>query len=98
MTIRECIGLSKCKTEYITKEQALEAIKGKMWPGELEAAIKAIPAVDAAPVIYAQWSFAGETGHGFGMYLCSNCGSYVGEGNSGNFCPECGARMDGEDL
>lgn len=41
MTSKECIGLSKCKAEYITKEQALEAIKGKMWPGELEAAIKA---------------------------------------------------------
>lgn len=33
-------------TEYITKEQALEAVKGKMWPGEIEAAIKAIPAAD----------------------------------------------------
>lgn len=48
--------MTEYKTEYITKEQALEAIKGKMWPGEFEAAIKAIPAVDAAPVIYAQWS------------------------------------------
>lgn len=38
-------------TEYITKEQALEAIKGKMWPGELEAAIKAIPAVDVVEVV-----------------------------------------------
>ena len=43
--------MSKCKTEYITKEQALEAIKGKMWPGELEAAIKEIPAADDAPTV-----------------------------------------------
>lgn len=38
-------------TEYITKEQALEAIKGKMWPGELEAAIKAIPAADVVEAV-----------------------------------------------
>lgn len=38
-------------TEYITKEQALEAVKGKMWPGELEAAIKAIPAADVVEVV-----------------------------------------------
>ena len=42
--------MTECKTEYITKEQALEAIKGKMWPGELEAAIKAIPPVDVVEV------------------------------------------------
>ena len=38
-------------TEYITKEQALKAIKGKMWPGELEAAIKAIPSADVVEVV-----------------------------------------------
>ena len=38
-------------TEYITKEQALEAIKGKMWPGEIEAAIKAIPPTDVVEVV-----------------------------------------------
>lgn len=38
-------------TEYITKEQALEAIKGKMWPGEIEAAIKAIPPADVVEVV-----------------------------------------------
>lgn len=36
-------------TEYITKEQALEAIRGKMWPGEIEAAIKAVPPADVVP-------------------------------------------------
>lgn len=38
-------------TEYITKEQALEAVHGKMWPGEIEAAIKAIPAADVVGVV-----------------------------------------------
>ena len=39
-------------TEYITKEAALEAAKGKMWPGEIEAAIKAVPpAADVVEVV-----------------------------------------------
>lgn len=38
-------------TEYITKAQALEAVHGKMWPGEIEAAIKAIPPVDVVEVV-----------------------------------------------
>lgn len=38
-------------TEYITKEQALEAVRGKMWPGEIEAAIKIIPAADVVEVV-----------------------------------------------
>ena len=38
-------------TEYITKEQALEVIKGKMWPGEIEAAIKAVPPADVVEVV-----------------------------------------------
>lgn len=37
-------------TEYITKEQALEAIRGKMWPGEIEAAIKAVSPADVVEV------------------------------------------------
>ena len=37
--------------EYITKEQALEAVRGKMWPGEIEAAIKAVPPADVVEVV-----------------------------------------------
>ena len=38
-------------TEYITKAQALEAVHGKMWPGEIEAAIKAMPAEDVVKIV-----------------------------------------------
>lgn len=55
--------------EYITKEQALEAVRGKMWPGELEAAIKAVPAADVAPVVHAHWITAEDDD----FWTCSNC-------------------------
>lgn len=84
---------AECRMEYITKDQALEAIKGKMWPGELEAAIKAIPAANVAPLIYATTS---------GEYLeelyCSwkTCGNCKGDNQSvAKYCNWCGARLDG---
>ena len=79
-------------TEYITKEQALEAVKGKMWPGELEAEIKAIPAADVAPVVHARWRYVGSN------WECSCCLFPVPRKSSFyRWCPQCGARMDGEE-
>lgn len=85
-------------TEYITKEQALEAIKGKMWPGELEASIKAIPAVDVAPAVHGEWKFvAGPNEDNNIQVMCSNCGA--GDLQAVDvtvpYCWKCGARMDG---
>lgn len=99
--------MTECKTEYITKEQALEAIRGKMWPGELEAAIKAIPVVDVAPVVHARWN--GIWGDGYAEdeegnpqivyeeFECSRCGCiHHADGEpTWDYCPNCGARMGG---
>lgn len=97
-------------TEYIMKEQALEAIKGKMWPGELEAAIKAIPAADVAPIVHARWE--GTWGDGYAEdedgnpqivyeeFECSNCRQeHHADGEpEWDYCPSCGARMDGDET
>lgn len=87
-------------TEYITKEAALEAAKGKMWPGEIEAAIKAVPpAADVVEVVQAKWKFiAGPDEDGNIQVVCDNCGA--GDVHAPDatvpYCWECGARMDGE--
>lgn len=31
----------------------------------------------------------------FAWYLCSECGSYIGD-NTAKYCSNCGARMEGE--
>lgn len=84
--------------EYISKEQALEAIKGKMWLGELEAAIKAVPPADVAPVIYAKWKFvAGPNEDNNIQVMCDNCGAGDVQATDVTvpYCWRCGARMDG---
>lgn len=85
-------------TEYITKEQALEAVRGRMWPGEIEAAIKAVPATDVTPVIYAKWKFVtGPDEDNNLQFMCDNCGAgdVHAAGVTVPYCWKCGARMDG---
>ena len=81
-------------TEYITKAQALEAVHGKMWPGEIEAAIKAIPAADVAPVVHTTTSGEYWDEAYCKWKVCGNChGDNV---SAAKYCNWCGARLDGE--
>ena len=53
-----------------------------------------IPAADVAPVVHGKWEVSG------GLLECQNCGeiySTLGgnEGKAWDYCPDCGARMDG---
>ena len=87
-------------TEYITKEQALEAIKGKMWPGELEAAIKAIPPADVVEVVrckdcadFRPWGGQSKLGDCM-VYVCDGENPFTMEET--DFCSD-GDRKDGED-
>ena len=52
-----------------------------------------IPAVDAAPVVHAEW--LGRRGGFFDFATCSNCKEdYPLGGDTLNYCPHCGAKMD----
>jgi hypothetical protein len=59
-----------------------------------------LPAVDAAPVVHARPVWINPLDHGAKICtwkcssLCSVCRDYVAVG--WNYCPNCGARMDGE--
>ena len=60
--------------------------------------IKEIPAEDVAPVVHGKWydkAMSVPNGHGqtYGKYGCSVCKHKVKYKT--NYCPNCGARMDG---
>lgn len=98
--------------EYITKAQALSAMRkatnctwDDIWNTEYE--LKSVPAADVAPVVHARWETP------MALIQCSHCGFgmfpdgyYFDHGvcvhaNESwfrpDYCPQCGARMGGEE-
>ena len=59
-----------------------------------------IPAADVAPVVHGEWVDEGFYADGSAKHAfhCSNCGHHIIEwkDDTSNYCPNCGARMDGE--
>lgn len=60
-----------------------------------------IPAADVAPVVHGQWIHSRYRSEQFELVECSQCNHkayamafYV---RGGNYCPNCGAKMDGGD-
>lgn len=56
--------------------------------------IQGVPAADVAPVVHGRWRYCGF------LLECQSCGEIysvhgANSGKSWNFCPNCGAKMDG---
>lgn len=84
--------------EYIEREAAMRAAR-HAWGEGLEPSqyIEIIPTADVAPVVHGHFvhdgpRFAG----GVDWWHCSSCGKLAaGVETRFNYCPRCGARMDG---
>ena len=79
--------------EYIEREAAIESLHVA-----LDSAINALrnaPSVDVSPVVHGRW--IEQEKYTFGtMYDCSICGNRIlDNGHPWNYCPNCGAKMDG---
>lgn len=92
--------------EYIKREAAVKAVEkygltnGVVWGRHtglaicIASEIADIPAADVAPVVHARWiPFHSETAGD--IQYCSNC--KIGNAAKSDFCPHCGAIMDGGD-
>lgn len=93
--------------EYIKRDTVinhLDACMDTIWKPEIAALkcfVEGIPAADVAPVRHGKWGHSRyeNCSEQFEMVKCSCCGReayamafYV---RDGNYCPNCGARMDG---
>ena len=64
--------------------------------------IEDAPAADVAPVVHGRWDDSGRYTFPSGdtAVRCTNCGCALTESeyhlNNWNYCPVCGAKMDGE--
>ena len=84
--------------EYIERELAIEALsRGEGCGNVCRRAIERILAADVAPVRHGRWIEKGKYTFGI-MYDCSLCENRIlDNGHSWNYCPHCGAKMDGGD-
>lgn len=98
--------------EYISKEKAIELIQPRVKPstvygeGYLQAIehtsdmIALMPAADVQPVIHAYWiELPKALNSNENPCKCSNCDhilSFMNYYPKSKYCPNCGARMDGD--
>lgn len=99
-------------TEYISKEHAIDEVWDAFMSWDdpdlgrvIEENIERFPAEDVAPVVHAYW--CGIEGDGYDpdgnivwdTFECSNCGEehYADGEPTWDYCPYCGARMDGKE-
>ena len=83
--------------EYIEREAVLALLEDPDRLGYLDASdIKSVPAVDVSPVAHGRWrkSRIPVPVYGGIEISCSSCGRIAA--HEYNYCPNCGARMDGE--
>lgn len=95
--------------EYIDREAALSLVKPDA-PDDEKAVVTIVtakklirsvlhrtPTADVAPVVHGRW--IEQEKYTFGtMYDCSICSTRIlDNGHSWNYCPNCGAKMDGGD-
>ena len=87
--------------DYISREAALTALQDSDLFNTTERQLRAIrelPAADVAPVVHGQWIDAYpdiEPNPMFMYGICSECGFEQGISKYLNYCPNCGAKMDG---
>ena len=87
--------------DLIPRNAAIEAFDdervdrnyGDVSPESVIKVIKSIPAVNAAPVVHGRWIDIPDKPE-WDQKMCSICGDYFC--CQGNYCPNCGAKMDDE--
>lgn len=83
---------SKSNRYYQTDN--LDDAYGQGWDDAL-CCIERLPVADVAPVVHGRWIADGD------FFICSQCEAEMNQKNSlgadnfKNYCPNCGAKMDG---
>lgn len=91
--------------EYIDREAVLHAILGEPteshYPDWYADKIKTLPLADVAPVVHGRWKYIPQTINTYGQLRCSICNWWtldLSVDRSYRYCPNCGAKMDGDDI
>ena len=86
--------------DYISRKALLDWVH-EFYPEDkvFASAIINAPAADVAPVVHSRWEITDiEHAYGIKCYYCPECGEDEWRDNEPNYCPNCGAKMDGDDV
>lgn len=92
--------------DYIERSVVVQKVMETKWESGSDGAaameiVAATPAADVAPVVHGRWDDSGRYTFPSGAKAvrCTNCGCALTESeyrmNNWNYCPVCGAKMDG---
>ena len=88
--------------DLIFRAAAIKEIESIRYCGDFISALIHLPAVDAVPVVHGRWSEKRwMTDDDWGVInhraiVCSACKREIADGEQTCYCPNCGAKMDGE--
>lgn len=86
-------------SDYIKREVALAVLESASALGmsfeDADIMIRNLPAADVAPIVHGQWETNSNTPDTLICSVCG-CGLDMWKHDPHNYCPHCGARMDGE--
>ena len=86
--------------EYIERRAANDAVTNAIWHGkwsmyDVASAINSVPNADVAPVRHGRWRTHSDRPDSLICSVCK-CGFDMWKHDPHNYCPNCGAKMDGE--
>ena len=83
--------------EYVKRKAVIDLITRRYENPEIcTQEINSIPAADVAPVVHGRWIHDGcRIEGGIDWCHCSECGKSDNFCARTNYCPKCGAKMDG---
>lgn len=86
----EQYGFTDKQEVYTNGSELIPVFRVKQWLDR--------PSADVAPVVHGEWKFEWDAEKDPKKYfiriVCSRCG--LKTGGKSNYCPNCGAKMDGE--
>ena len=88
--------------EYIEREALFRSIADDVAPFNVAMVFRHIhnaPAADVAPVVHGRWILERDPNGKPYCFHCSVCDSdyhYIGIMAASDYCPNCGAKMDGD--
>ena len=91
-------------TEYIERKAAIDAVAEAYYDtpdinlneSRLEAALWSVPAADVMPVVHGQWKTSSDRPDTLICSVCK-CGFDMWKHDPHNYCPNCGAKMIGDE-